>query len=395
VLKGTAEAFMPNIAEALGMSMADLSESIPMVGQALAVVFKIIDGLLHASEFNERQETQTCTYLQDIFKATGTGSILGGGSIVPADIFAPVHKMIDSYSGDWLKYAQEAAASQYSGVGLEIDRKGNPMSSGPVLGCSAYCSTFGQALMLLTEGAQVDVEDIDFKWLRALDKKYPGIKPRPYVLLFTNDDDDDPFSDKVKPYPTSGRAWSKMAEETIEITDKPFSILLGGKKVGIEPHRRKQLQKIRRAIRESYRPGAYGDKSDGGAAMWLVYLDILRDLVKTGAIPPEYISYVLVRRQYAYVPLKGFGTVLFGWNPKYLAPTQSGLHTCAANATNQILAAVQQWDNSAAPRYAQGQAKIDDIKREAEKIGRRAASDAHRSFAGSIADGIRSLLGDG
>jgi hypothetical protein len=365
------KALAPILSDVFGSALGDISQAIPVAGAMVGMVFKIVDGLAHMDEINKQSQNELCSQLQQQWAPTGSGSFLAEGSVVPADLFAPIHRIYDTWPPD--RRGRYDAMSRDQRLSHDTANTGdNPLTSGPVFGVEWYASTIGQALMLITEGLNVDSGDVDFA----------GLQSQPWVGQWITSGDYYPkIIAAYRPGQGTGRfpvalpQWEWLVNHNLDYWDGQYRKEGAGdrtvKQLGPSPSRRAQFTALRRAIRAAYTPSgasssATAPASDGGAAMWILYLDLLRDEWTKGHLPPEWMAYVLARRPRAFHA--GPGTEIFGWDATYLPSTAVGMHTCAANTTNQLLGLIQQWDAAANPRYAAGQQKIADIRAQAVQI---------------------------
>ena len=350
---------LPTIADMLGTTVSDLASAIPMVGQVVALGIKVVTALASAGSSNEASVQGLCRACQQRFQPLPTGSILAGDGMVPADIFAPVHRVYDTYAPETQRTVRALGNKVYG-----AHNKWNPLSSGPCIGVEGYASTLGQALTLLLEGASVDSADVEWGRLHhAGGWGLRGLVRLDYLREAMGN----------APLPHNVASFERLIAANIAHCDREWRRAHPTRaQLGPTPARRAQYRALRRAIRASYVPSlGRGAQSDGGAGLWTLYLDLLRDDFARGHFPAGYATDALYRRQWVYVPRHmpfAAPTLMFGDSGDYTTPLQ-GNQTCAALAYSQIEAIVQTWGRAVDPRYQTGQTKLAELKAQAIAIG--------------------------
>jgi len=350
---------LPTIADMLGTTVSDLASAIPMVGQVVALGIKVVTALASAGSSNEASVQGLCRACQQRFQPLPTGSILAGDGMVPADIFAPVHRVYDTYAPETQRTVRALGNKVY-----DAHNKWNPLSSGPCIGVEGYASALGQALTLLLEGASVDSADVEWGRLHhAGGWGLRGLVRLDYLREAMGN----------APLPHNVASFERLIAANIAHCDREWRRAHPTRaQLGPTPARRAQYRALRRAIRASYVPSlGRGAQSDGGAGLWTLYLDLLRDDFARGHFPAGYATDALYRRQWVYVPRHmpfAAPTLMFGDSGDYTTPLQ-GNQTCAALAYSQIEAIVQTWGRAVDPRYQTGQTKLAELKAQAIAIG--------------------------
>jgi hypothetical protein len=298
------------------------------------MAIKIVSALAGAADANKAASRSLCEQIQGNYPITGSGSILAGSDVVPADYFA--RKINDG--GIWVQ------------------------------GAPKLPSFFGMTLCLALEGAPVDGGAVDWN---ALNKNHAapgsgGITSAGWVALRDN-----PIvaglydSNPGLKAPSDAAGFQKLIEANIKAQDDAYRNQhpeAKGAQLGPSAARRAQFRLLRQAIDASYRP-ATGTRSDGGAALWILYLDLLREEWKQGHLTGPWLAWVLARRPAAYEVQIMTGP--WGDETTYATGQDQG---CASQAANQILNLAQQWDRAVDPRYTQGQEKLAEVQAQAQQV---------------------------
>jgi hypothetical protein len=374
VLKSEANTvLLPMLADAMGSTVADIASEIPLVGQVIAMAVKVITMLFDASSYNEAQAQARCRELQQKFVPVGTGSVLGEGDVVPADIFAPVHRIYDTWDpGTQQEYEKKRTSrpdrqGQYYGFDWL-----NPMTSGFCVGVEWYACTLGQALTLLLEGAPCDSADVNWEHLAdaggwPTGGWYAGAGVWSKI-----------HAGKPPHYPASAAEFDAATDRNILYWNEQWRASFPTKhRLGPSQARRRQFRKLRRAIRACHLPGLErGARSDGGVGLWTLYLDLLRAEINAGNFPPQYACNALYFRQLLWQPIAGPDMLgsLFGGSGDWSTLDQ-GNQTCAAAAFAQILGIADQWGRAIDPRYTAGQQKVAGMKAQALVIAKARAAE--------------------
>ncbi len=332
-------------------TIADVVDKIPMVGPIFGAIIKAL-GALFGSD-GGADEAEYCNRFQTAFKPKGTGSMLGGGTMVPADIMAAVHPIPKPTEHD------------------DYWENTSPHANFFVPGVKLYASSLGAALIALTEGMPADERDVTAK--KAVMAKSPVLSQS---------------GDLVVGKKKIVAALKKLRPHVIKAYDREYKELHPGAKVGIRAEWRRLFRALRRAIAASHGPKlAKGAKSDGGLSMWPAYLDLLLAERKAGRLPKKYIVYVLQKRGAAYLPNGGQGTHLHhdpvfedGMFGKQFEPVVGHRgqdvyyppghpdRGCTSILADQIVNLLDQWKRTVKPYYEGGQEKLAELEAEAKKI---------------------------
>lgn len=305
--------------ELAGEVAGDLADAIPIVGTIFHAVLSVIGIAEGVARAHEEQAEAFCQgFLHTFAIPSGTGSLLAGSVLVPADLFARILPC-DEWHGCY------DATGDYAGAGKGLQR--------PWL---------GQALMRITEGDVWDWgRDINAR-TRATFGHDPGARSRTNLALLTE--------------AYEGGPWRKSHP---------------GGRAGVAKERRAQFRALRRAIEASYGPSLpLGAQSDGGAALWPVYLDLLLGEIRSGGLSaPGYMGYLLTHD----VHWEGGSTPEvreWGWFG------QQG-SACYERIVDAINALAKQWENSVYhPYYGPGVAKLAELETEAAQVAREKLSGA-------------------
>lgn len=342
------------VAEAVGATVADVMSAIPLVGAVIGAAIRIISSIVSVDD--DAEDLAYCQSFLSGFRPKGTGSLFAGGGVVPADLFAPVHKI--PKDANWGGRGNVAPGKVW----------------GFVRGADKYASALGCALMAITEWAPADPRDVDFKKLAKMDHER-GLGT---------------FDDFAGEYWNENMWWKHVSRVIRESRAAYVDEYPGKRQIGPSKKRRAQFRKLRRAIRAQHGPSLpKGAVSDGGASLWTSYLDLLRDEVRAGHITKRWIAFQLqwVGASYNYFQLFP-GMVsdpdhvnllpMFGTEEEYHAEGQDG-RGCPSVLADQIFGLVGGWATSVEPFYAAGQAEIDRMKTAANEIARVAGEKAKAS----------------
>jgi len=353
-LVGDVASVSANVAEIVG----DTIQIIPILGQLVSIVLKVMSLGLGGG----KTPAQHCQEWQTLYAATPTGSLLsssGGQPFVPADYFARIVDATGSaiLDEDKADAARGTGYPSYAGIIAPSDRR--------------FRSLLGMSLMLVTEGTLIDENDLsagDWKT-----DKPPSFNPfdLPYALGladFKKPKNDgkrivyssatygkdygalllDPKTKKTdrarRPlalralyrrivsdqYEVRARAWragtsdfgaDELAENDLERSKR-----------GLPASWRRRFQGLRRGIESLHLKG------DGGAGLWILYMDLLANAFRRG-----YLSRDFVR-----------------WN---IVSDNNIPAACADGIADAIAQMAINWTNTIEPHYTQGKAKIEDLAR--------------------------------
>lgn len=294
--------------------IADVLVAVPYIGWVIKAV-QVIVQMLTGGENREEADARYCAFLRS-FAPKPTGSALGGGSLVPADIFACVHPVDNTVDGEprFFNYRLQGGSS-----GRQVAR---------------VRSVLGMALMAVTEGRTIDPADVDWQkeWKRSgmgvfsADEFRRGWEADQKYYLKV---DTDAFNEK-----------SNVQRLAHDIAQLP-AIQAGKRKqpvaAGISPQRVKQFTALRLAMEACHGPDSH---SDGGVSLWPAYLDLLRGEFEAGHLSPMF-----VQNRISYVNTFGEGDL-----------------SCAPAVAAQVMSLVEQWDHTVNPYYVQGEQKLDELK---------------------------------
>ncbi len=340
----------------LGGAITAVPAAIPMVGAAVKVLTAAFQGSGDANAAD-------CSLFFEAFKVKGSGSILAGGSSVPADIFARI------YTG---------RGKDNRGDDLEA-----PFDVAQVApGDGKYRSAFGMALMQITEGYPIDAEDLSAKDWKALAGELDEKEFRAGDIVKSL------FSASVRrDMLIAPKQWKKAHLKAVKTKGLPYAWA-------------KRFRTLRRGIEASRNK----DGSDGGVALWVIYLDLLTTAFRRMYLSQTYIEWIYRRPSSFYwmgSPPAAFGkdmAYLFGqesimknklhwakvdpdgkgafkdpaamvWRTmmpamRLVAPAMSpfvyawGHDPCPRMVANMIKPQVENWERAVRPKYAQGKEAI-------------------------------------
>jgi hypothetical protein len=164
---------------------------------------------------------------------------------------------------------------------------------------------------------------------------------------------------------------------------------------------------VRRGI-EACGAGALppGTTSDGGAVLWIAYLDLLARAFEpaTGYLTWEYVEFLFARQRHLAERRYAFkGDARHAWHKlnepllhklagrEYLADTDLvaapptwiwGDDPCPRMVAENLRGIVENWQHSVHPAYQQGKTKLDQLDRDARAVGR--AVGARRAQASAV-----------
>jgi hypothetical protein len=396
VSEASAEAIAGLAAEittSLGETIADIvgsvAEAIPLVGPFIKAMTSVITFALGSGE----SSAASCSRFFTTFKPTPTGSMLAGGPLVPADIFARTHGIERWYTDKPEDFAsvREGLAPVWSFAPFTFRRRFLPC--GP-LDCR---SALGMALMQITEGCIVDLRDIDWKLATEVARGLADADELPHLA--------------------DGRAvrrlWGRALERDARIASLQWAKLHPqDAKRGLPKGWRDRFRRVRRGI-EACGAGALppGTTSDGGAVLWIAYLDLLARAFEpaTGYLTWEYVEFLFARQRHLADRRYDFkGAARHAWHKlnepllhklagrEYLADTDLvaapptwvwGDDPCPRMITENLRGIVENWQHSVHPAYQQGKAKLDQLDRDARAVGR--AVGARRAQATTAHQAVR------
>jgi hypothetical protein len=362
---------------------------IPMVGAFVGFLIKLIASVIGGGVAND---AAYCQQFMDAMRPAGTGSLLGGSQVVPADIFAAVHSIPPGTP--WLVVDPGFGRSRATAMG------GTGLSW--VYGCSRYASSLGSALTTILEGCPADELDVDPRQLAADDPWFRqfwpghgldlGEYPRslaqwpPYLHRVLKKSDARYLDDM------SDDAHRSRQQRLASALERGFSKALQGEAshsddfgYGVSVRRRSQFRKLRRAIRSGYGPTLpKGSSSDGGVALWGAYLDLLLVETNAGRLPVDYLASVLVSRGGAYQVQ--WVLPMFGTDATYKPPGVD--RGCASALADQVAGLVASWSTTIRPYYQQGRAQLADLTAQANSI---ASKSAQRFMASARKEAVASV----
>lgn len=327
----TAESMSEAAGDNVAGTVADVISEVPMVGQAIGFLVKAISALASAIS-GDKSDAEYCNRFLGAFKVHPTGSMLGGGATVPSDLFASVHHIPkDDY---WKESTPE----------------GNLLVSG----ITKYPSALGMALRTITTGIPADI-------------------------ALASDSALSPDGKEVK---------GKVAVKAM--LHKALAAAIHGDKMSAR--RRAQFESLIDAIAASHGPELkHGAKSDGGLALWPVFLDLLLAEKMSRA----HVVATLAKRGKAYLPNGGQGTGLhhdprfedgvFGGQSTY-KPQGDPDRGCTSILADQIENLLGGWKTTVHPYYSTGKEKLSEMQAKARQIGQRHASGHHKAPVAEIAD---------
>jgi len=384
-IAGLAGEIAGSLGDTIAEIVGDVAQVIPIVGPIIKAFTSIITFALSSGESSE----QTCSRFFAIFKPKPTGSLLAGGPLVPADLFARVHGIERWYTDKPADYADVRAG--IPPVWAFMPQRRRFLPCGP-LDCR---SALAMSLMQLTEGCIADLRDFDWKLVTAVCRD------------LADHDELEHLADAR----AVRRRWGKALERDARIASLQWAKLHPkDHRRGLPQGWRDRFRRLRRGIEASW-GGALpaGTSSDGGAVLWIAYLDLLArafDPAK-GYLTWDYAEFLFSRqlpfadKRYAF---RGAGT--HAWhtinepllrkrpNRDYLDDTELvaapptwiwGEEACPRMVVDNLRSMVENWQHSVKPAYEQGKTKVAQLEREARAIGREVGARRARSKRVTIA----------
>lgn len=303
-----------NIATSLGLEMMDV---IPYLGTIIKAIASLISLIASAKAAQEAELQEYCSLFLDRYKLpAGTGSSLAGCVLCPTDLFA----------------ANIAPESWRGGA--------------PKLRCA-----LAQVLMRITEGSPMDVDDLNWNQaavdLAKAARDDSNLTPKPANVLRAEwiTMTDQRFADMATVYP-------------IIAIREGLSYHPG---LGMPKARTAQLRALRKAMEACYGPSLpAGAVSDGGVALWPVYLDLFLDCFTKGWLNWDYCAYLL------RCDITGSDGNAHVSETGWFGPSDSP--ECNQRIVGLVRGLVTQWKQSVQPYYSQGKAKMLELEQEASKI---------------------------
>lgn len=368
-----------DVAGALGENAAeiigDVASSVPLVGTVVKVAVSIVNAAL--APFSAAAQAEHCAQLAQTLTPQATGSMLGGGRVVPADIFAPSFEAADCRDGYNRVRTPSAKVAQ-----VVASCTGGPLR---------VRSLFGMVLMQITEGTVVDVSDPGWDWDRL---KADVLAAHPTAKIFQTRSTRGIWERAVsRDVRLALRTYREKRDHILDdagdtwrekgILEDPLAPLAP---LGLPPAWRVRFRGLRRGIEAAWGPGlAQGAASDGGVGLWVLYADLLTEAFRRGYLSPYYACYLLARqaRQGTYA---GALNPQFTWDRLVAAETDEELvrviDVPAAPPTHvfgpefagpcppmlvssMVLPLVRGWADTVRPHYVQGQTEIRRIEKAA------------------------------
>lgn len=374
-----------SIVGSLGGAFADIvtevASAVPMVGGLLSIFESLFGGL-------GVDYSALCQQLFATYPPTPSGSLFGGGTTVPADLFAHEHAL----QGD----AYEIQA----GTGTIV-----PLGS-------AFCaSAQGMAWMQLTEGYPEDPADLHWPKIRA--------------ALLAGDLSDTERAQIPTPLAVR-RLWDASLARDVAMAPRQYAAQNPqAAPVGLPPQWITRFRVLRRAIRAAKRTALSTTSSDGGASLFMLYSDLVAAAFDRGYLTPAFARY-LFGRQFGQETMDARPSrrwaISPGWVPRggiiaqvavqHVADKLFARYTdadllgdpqltaapatwiwwadpCPGMVADMLEHQVTAWEHSVHPVYAQGQAAAADMETQARQAARRAvAKRASRSQALAIAASV-------
>jgi hypothetical protein len=295
-LAGLAGDVAASVGENAAEIVGEVAQAVPLVGTVVKAAITFVSAMM--TPFSEASQTEVCAHLAQVLAPAGTGSMLGGGRVVPADIFAPSFEVAACTDGHWQR-TPSAKAGQ-----VVATCAGGPLRAR---------SLFGHVLMQITEGCPVDTTDPGWDWeqLRSgVLQEHPGAKSkgfatRPMPLLWERAVERD-LHLAVRTYREQQDEILRMAGEEWRAKGVVEDPVVPPGAMGLPPAWRRRFRALRRGIEAAWGPGlAAGARSDGGVGLWVIYVDLLTEAFRRGYLSPYFATYLLARqaRQGSYVNL--------------------------------------------------------------------------------------------
>jgi hypothetical protein len=357
--------------------VGDVAEAIPIVGQVLKGLISLLTlGLSGGPDL-----AALCQTLAQRYPPTQTGSIFGGGATAPADHFSRVH-------GVDLFYADDDAAIDYAapppihagggatsnGVWIDFGTVSTQNRNFLELGPAAYRSAYGMAWMQVIEGSIADVRDYHWKaYLAALHDLIP-----------------DADRARLSTPEQAAAAWQAAVDRDRRLAAQQWHKQTGQRR-GLTDAEVQELRALRRGIEASYGPKLpRGARSDGGAALWIAWLDRVASAFRRGALSWDFVTWLLTRQRPAAEMRGGVAPADGPWGRQVetllqLRPDADYLdntdlvaapptwiwedQACAQTFADALRQTLDSWDHAISPYYAQGQRGLADLEAQGRAAG--------------------------
>ena len=391
------------IGSMIGDIVGDVAAVVPVVGPFLKVMASLIGDMFKRPDYAAQ-----CTAFFDAYHPLASGGTLQG--LVPADIFARI----------------------YNGIGPTGNVPPEVSIIKPTAGM--YPSAMGMSLRTVTEGWPIDEYDFDYAglWSRMgplMTQAGAGNWRPEYGSAFGFDQKTWKGWNRANFDKALSRGFRKSVDAdnvaaAVEWMTSPkaasdwASIPGGGKAKGLPKAWIDRFTKLRRAIQADEKKLG----SDGGAAYWIIYIDLFNQAIQRQYLSWPFIEWLLWRRlqdswsgqamEFAGADASEavdsdrlriaeirrlFDKIAYvGKAGKPYSPlvTAFGDQPCPSMVMNQIKSLINGWNDTIHPYYAQGQAKLADMEtaaRAAAVQGVQSRSGAKGVSASTSATGINPL----
>lgn len=365
--KGLSEAGTDKIASMAGDMTSNLGLSAEVLSAtadavpAVAALVKVAIGFVNAGLASTKTSSEYCREWQIRFAPKPSGSMLtaSGQPFVPADYFRR-----DIYAGT-KRLGAESSKGDYptwNGIITPSDR--------------LYRSLLAMGLMTILEGTAIDPRDLsDADWrtghrpaVNASDPPYAQSllsMRRPKIDGDSIVSGDVPYSKHFFGllYGREKQNWTLSMRKTYDLaTNDQYNVFRAlwhkgthgneaGSNYGIWHRALIDIQRQKRGVPEDWRRRfrrirrgieALWGRGDGGAALWVLYLDLLASAFRKGYLTRDFCAwqaYALsmgAMSTYAHIP-------------------------CHEQLADQIAALVSNWQNTIDPKYDAGRQKIEQV----------------------------------
>jgi hypothetical protein len=407
-----------SLAETVGSSVADVVgnvvEAVPILGAFIKAAISLVELGSQGWPPGENP-SQECQQLFSNFPPQKSGSMLAGGQSVPADFFANVNPLAQFWLGPAAEPSKLAALqkdiaskhlSWYAVAGFMfgsafddtvrpsvtsslVDPAMPPTVPFYLSGPLKCRSTIGMALMQITEGQAIDLDDID--WNQMLTS----------VRKINDENRKGAGKEQFKDAKQVRTMWEAAVERDAKILVEGWRKVHPQDKAGLPKAWRERFKTLRRGIEGSYWPNTK-TPTDGGVALWITYIDLFAQAYAKGYLNDGFVEFIFGRQTLSMPHWQpGMGDLFFNqadsahavvWKNLWLTLNARLLGTaavadkdyvagntsaapftwiwfqdpCPRNATFQVRQLVESWGNTTRPHYTMGKAKVAEILSQAK-----------------------------
>jgi hypothetical protein len=414
--------------------VSDIAGSIPVLGVFLKAAMSIVtlgaDWRPPASE----SASQECQQLFANLPPQKSGSMLSGDSTAPADYFANVNPLARFWLGP------SASSSEINALQRDIDARSTSfwVDTGAFAGSSfddmirhlmtsklvdsslpptlpfyiagpMKCrSAIGMALMQVTEGMAADIDDFD--WEKVL-KACCEIEDGAHQGKGSG-------KRRFKDAKTVRWMWERSIERDAQV------MVLSWRKthpkdvhIGLPKAWRERFRTLRRGIEASYFANS-NTTTDGGAALWTTYIDLVAQAYTAGYLNDEFVTWIFERQMGslpAYMPSGSYAMSNPGgfrhdivfinhWqmlNERLLQAIPEKAYVdggwtaapmtwiwfrepCPKSTAYQIGQLARSWSNTTRPHYTLGKEKLADLMKQVNATAIARGRAIHASGPGAL-----------